>query len=384
MVGFEVGPCLGSVVKEKGWTFPTRVGRRGVVSTKKPTAPIVSTTALARHLGLSRWTISRVLNGHTDVKSETTRRVQEAMRELGFVPSPLGRALRGVSTGVIGVCFQAIGSPIVARKIATLQRILREAGYRALFEVSDDGPALETQIVRHFVATRVDGLILVGGMTEENSKAIPNLLRQNRIPLVLVDPIRRFPVPTVELHRELGMHLALDHLMTQGHRRFALLGIDEQVAYGRDRWAGIKTFIATHNLSLERNIVPLSEPKPPALDFEYGRRLAQRLLELPDRPTATVALNDQVAVGAMARLQQAGLAIPRDMAIVGFDNLDVSAHVTPLLTTVDQHVESLMQTAVDLLRDQTGGEVVPDPAPHRAVEPLLVVRESSVSPARAS
>jgi DNA-binding LacI/PurR family transcriptional regulator len=352
------------------------------VSTKKPAGPIVSTSALARHLGLSRWTISRVLNGHSDVKTETSDRVRKAMEELAFVPSPAGRELRGGRTGIVGICFQALGSPIVARKIATLQRLLRKAGHRALCEVTDGDPNLELEVVKNFAAMRVDGLMLVGGMTDANAAAITGLVRAHNIPSVLVDPIRKFTLPTVELDREAGMRLVVEHMVELGHQRFALLGIDEAVPYGRARWQGIRAAAAKLGLSLEKQFVTLSESKPCALDFEYGSRLADAYLELPNPPTAALGLNDQVAVGAMSRLLHAGVKVPGDVSIVGFDNLDVSAHVTPMLTTVDQHVEKLMQAAVDMLTKRTD-RMLEENEKRSAIAPVLVVRETSAPPATA-
>jgi DNA-binding LacI/PurR family transcriptional regulator len=348
------------------------------VSPEKQTRSINSTSALARYLGLSRWTISRVLNGHTEVKPETCQRVRSAMVELGFVPSPLGRALRGGRTGLIGICFQALGSPIVARKIATLQRILREAGFRALCELTDGHPDLELEVIRNFVAMKVDGIMLVGGLTEANASVITTLLARQRVAAVLIDPLQRFPLPTVELDREEAMRIALHHLLTLGHDRFGMLGIDESVRYGLIRWRGIRRFAVDQQLDLARQFVRFSEPDPPALDFAYGGRLAEQFLAVPvaQRPTALVALNDQVAIGAMSRLHQGGVAVPQDVSLLGFDNLDVSAHVTPRLTTVDQLVEHMMQTAVDLLAAQTAGSVATEPTP-RVIVPQLVARDST-------
>jgi DNA-binding LacI/PurR family transcriptional regulator len=331
---------------------------------------------------LSRWTISRVLNGHSEVKPETCQRVREAMERLGFVPSPLGRALRGGRTGMVGICFQALGSPIVARKIATLQRILRGAGFRALCELTDGHPELELEVVRNFIAMKVDGIVMVGGITEENADVLVAMLRAQNAAAVVVDPLQRFPLPTVELDREEAMRLALRHLVELGHDRIAILGIDEAVRYGVNRWRGIREFAGARHWSVDEHFVLLSEPGPPALDFAYGERLAGQYLALPSgtRPSAVVALNDQVAIGAMSRLQQAGLVVPRDVSVLGFDNLDVSAHVTPRLTTVDQHVDQMMQTAVDLLAAQTVTADAGDDAP-RVIMPLLVAREST-GPAR--
>lgn len=338
---------------------------------EQPQGPIASTTALARHLGLSRWTISRVLNGHPEVKPETSRRVREAMVQLGFVPSPVGRALRGGRTGMVGVCFQALGSPIVARKIAVLQRVLRAGGFRALFELTDGHPELELEVVRHFIAMKLDGLVLVGGMTVENEAAITAMIAQHRTPVALIDPARDYSLPIVEVDREHGIRLALEHLLKLGHERFALLGIDESVAYGQARWDGIRAVARSRGLSLERQFVTITDPAPDRLDFTYGRRLAERYLQLRTRPRAVLALNDQVAIGAMTRLQQAGLIVPRDLSVVGFDNLEVAGHVNPRLTTIDQQVDDIMAHAVELLTSRASAG-----AP-RVVKPALIVGEST-------
>ena len=344
------------------------------VTPEQPQGPIASTTALARHLGLSRWTISRVLNGHPEVKPETSRRVREAMVQLGFVPSPVGRALRGGRTGMVGVCFQALGSPIVARKIATLQQVLRGAGFRALFELTDGQPDIELEVIRHFIAMKLDGLVLVGGMTEENEDAITAMLTQHRMAVVLIDPAREHELPIVELDREHGIRLALEHLIALGHERFALLGIDEEVAYGRARWDGIRAVARARGLSLERQFVTITEKAPERLDFAYGRHLAERFLALESRPSAVLALNDQVAIGALTRLQQAGMTVPGDVSLLGFDNLEVAGHVNPRLTTIDQQVDAIMTHAVELLTGSTGGQ---PPASPRVVKPALIIGEST-------
>ncbi len=343
----------------------------GAVTPEQPQGPIASTTALARHLGLSRWTISRVLNGHPEVKPETSQRVREAMIQLGFVPSPVGRALRGGRTGMVGVCFQALGSPIVARKIAVLQRVLRAGGFRALFELTDGHPEIELEVVRHFIAMKLDGLVLVGGMTVENEAAIRAMLAQHHTPVVLIDPAREYALPTVEVDREHGIRLALEHLLDLGHERFALLGIDEHVAYGQARWQGIRRVAQVRGMSLEGQFITVTEQEPEQLDFAYGRRLAERYLQLPNRPRAVLALNDQVAIGAMTRLQQGGFIVPRDVSMVGFDNLEVAAHVNPRLTTIDQQVDDIMTHAVELLTSRT------PPAGPRVIKPALIVGEST-------
>lgn len=346
------------------------------MSTPKPDQPIASTTALARHLGLSRWTISRVLNGHPEVKAETVLRVREAMKKLGFVPNPMARGLRGARTGTIGVCFQGFDVPIFVQKIAVLQGALRAAGFRALIELTDRDPELEREVVHHFSAVKVEGVILVGGPTRGDPAGVIRFLEERQIPTVVIDPGVPVSLPVVEVDRRAGMMSVLTHLLGLGHERFALIGVDRTIVYGASRWSGIESIIEDRGLSMEEQFIVLAEPGSGGMSYEYGRRLAERFLGMDDRPTAVVALNDQVAIGAMARFRESALKVPHDVSVVGFDNLEVSAHVSPGLTTVDQGVVNLMEAAVSVLTRQLEGLEHSGPSPVR-IRPSLVIRKST-------
>jgi len=346
------------------------------MSTPKRDQPIVSTTALARHLGLSRWTISRVLNGHSEVKEETVRRVRAAMKELDFIPNPMARGLRGARTGMIGVCFQGFDIPIFVQKIAVLQGALRRAGYRALIELTDHDPELEREVVHHFSAVKVEGVVLVGGPTPGDPAGVVEFLRDRDIPTVVIDPGFPVSLPSVAVDRYAGMRSVLVHLLALGHERFALIGLDPKAIYGASRWKGVESMVVDRGLSMEGQFINLVESGGGAMDYDCGHRLAERLLGMADRPTAVIALNDQIAIGVMARLQQSGLRVPRDISVVGFDNLEVAARVTPGLTTVDQKVVDLMETAVAVLKPQLEGCRSSGSAPV-LIRPGLVIREST-------
>src|SRR5947209_2111417 len=122
---------------------------------------IHSTAELARHLGLSRWAVSRALNGHSGVSAQTVAQVQSAMQEFGFTPSAHARGLRGRKTGAIGICFRELNTPVTIQKIAHVQRILSRKGYRPLFELTevDDGKGIE--VINHFISLKVEGVLLI-------------------------------------------------------------------------------------------------------------------------------------------------------------------------------------------------------------------------------
>ena len=353
-----------------------------VSNPKSALIKIQNTSALAEHLGLSRWTVSRVINGHAGVKAETAARVRAAIHDIGFLPNPMARSLRGGRTGTIGVCFQELESPLLARKTSILQQMLREENFNALIELTNRNRALEEKVIRHFIATRVEGIVLVGSL-QRPTDAGAVLLAHEKVPVVLIDPEVSLPYPEVSLDREEAMRLVLEHLYSLGHRSFAVLGIDPEDAYGARRWRGIRNTAKTLGISLKTQISSYFKPDYHQHDYRYGEYLAGQLLRSGVLPTAVIALNDRVAMGAIKRLRAAGLEVPRDLSIVGYDNLDFTDYSQPTLTTVDQHVELLMQTARGILlrsiRD--GNERGPQ---RQQIAPVLIERESTAPPSKIS
>jgi len=341
-------------------------------------APVATTSALAERLGLSRWTVSRVLNGHAGVSRATVARVQAAMAELGFTPDPLARGLRGTRSGTVGVCFSELESPILARKTATLQRLLREAGFRALIELTEGQGALEEAVVRHFLAVRVEAVVLLGSELRPADPAVA-LLRAAGLPVVTIDPCHRLPFTEVSLDRPAAMGRALEHLHGLGHRRFALLGLDPANPYGAARWTGLRATARRLGVSVRGDVTSFLRPDHPVHDYAYGAELAEQFLRARGGATGLIAVNDRVALGALHRLRTAGLEAPRDLSMIGYDNLDIGPYVTPALTTIDQQVGLMMQAATSLLLSGLGGRGE-RAAVRQLVAPVLVQRGSTGGP----
>lgn len=335
-----------------------------------------NTQALAQHLGLSRWTVSRVLNGHAGVRAETRDRVMEAMRELGFRPNPMARGLRGSRNGYVGICFLEFESPVLLRKMAVLQRLLRDQGLRALLELTDGDARQEEAAIRHFLSLKVDGIVVVGATLGESSSIVSEL-GQRSVPIVLVDPVADLPFPQVSVDREAAMRAILEHLLALGHSRFGLLGIDHRIPYGASRLRALKAAAKSAGLAFGEAFSVFSRPEPGVPDYACGSALADQVLGRARRPTAMVAVNDRVALGALHRLRRDGLVAPRDFAMVGFDNLDLTLFTEPALSTIDQQVPTLMEMAVEMLLGFMGSGVPPAPI-RRKVQPRPVWRESTL------
>lgn len=335
----------------------------------KTTPSIQSTAQLAEHLKLSRWTVSRALNGHPAVKPETRRRVEEAAQAFNFVPSALARGLQGGRTGTIGVCFNELESPVLVKKISILHRLLRERGLRGLIELTHGEAQAERDVIAHFVNMRVDGIVTVYSQLP-SSAAFDALLAGTEIRIVHVDPLTESLGPAVTMDRALAMKLLVQHLVELGHRRLALLGI-RRTLYP-DRWRGLRAAFKKHQLAEPAQIRVWAHEDSTAQDYSHGRLLAEELLADGYKPTAILALNDRVAIGAMTRLQEAGWRIPEDCALVGFDNLDIGEHCRPTLTTIDHQSDELMARALAILFGEVHAK-----KPFDAFPPRLIVRASS-------
>jgi DNA-binding LacI/PurR family transcriptional regulator len=346
---------------------------------KRRPSSVNSTAALARHLGLSRWTVSRAINGHPEVNADTTQRVQVAMRELGFVPSPFGRALRGGRTRTIGVSFRELETPILVRKVTVMQKLLRERHYRPLFELIEGGSDPGLEVVRHFASMRAEGVVLVDSPVGEESAPWLEFLAQNRIPGVLLEPRGTAAHNAILLDRRAALARVTEHLYQMGHRHFGLLGIDRSFPLGVPRCEGVADALKAHGERFEDCVDTVIQSNRRFDAFDYGRELAEFLLGRPVLPTALIALNDEIATGAMWQLQRAGLVVPRDISIFGFDNQPISTQTSPRLSTVDQQVPEMIAATVEmlfeLLKSPPGTEL-----PARCVQAQVVLRDSVAPP----
>jgi len=337
-----------------------------------------TTAALAKHLGISRWTISRVLNGHSGVKAETVRKVKQAIEELHFQPSALARGLRGGQTATVGVCFQDLDSPVMAMRAAALQQRLREEGYDTVIELSDTSVDLERKAIRRFVGHHVDGIVLIFSRLATDDSAI-HLLQREKMPCFWIDPENAVPGDRVVLDRGRSMKLILEHLTGLGHQRIALLGIDPQNRFGALRMPGLKRYAPKVGLDFERDFTLVFHPGETNHTFNYGYELAGELVGKSggNLPTAIIALNDRIAIGVINRLREDGIRVPEDVSVVGYDNIAVAEHFFPTLTTVDHQTDRLMDLAVRGLLERLNPESAELPAREFSVQPKLVIRKST-------
>lgn len=339
----------------------------------KATDPaVVSTADLAKYLNVSQWTVSRAINGHKDISEQTRERVHAAMEELGFRPNPFARSLRGQSLGLIGVCSYRLTDPFMNEKVFTLQTELHNRGKRTLLEASLGNLHMEEHALEDFSNFHVDGVVMIHCSID--ARAARKQL--GKIPFLYIDPHHPQGTPSIMTDRYSAVTQLLEHLHGHGHRRFALLGISLE-----DNWRGppLKAFAQKQGQSAE-DFYFIANPDGfvHRTDIIHGARGIEQILRARPRPTAIVCMNDQVAFGAIHGLLMAGVRVPEEMSVVGFNREELSQKISPTITTIDQKLDAQIRMGCDLLLQQ-----IEDPAnaalkqQNLRIEPELIIGQSS-------
>jgi DNA-binding LacI/PurR family transcriptional regulator len=344
----------------------------------KPRQVIRSTADFARFVGLARTTVSRVLNGQPGLKQKTIARVERAMEETGFTPNAYALHLKGKRTAMVGICIESLVTPPAVLKLARLQQRLRERNYASLIEVVEPGGSRRT--VRHFLSLRVDAIAFMGHFVEEEIAQRIRELRASGTPHVIVDQVGIPGANSVALDRVGAMERVFDHLLALGHRSFGLIGFSGSARSIRDRLAGIENALRAKGLSSEEATRSLDYLHVRDKDLAFGHGVAASFLAQPAPPTAFVALNDEIAIGALQACRAAGRRVPEDISVIGFNNQDICEMTQPALTSLDQKIDETVDAAADLLLSQIGAPQRTRPIA-RSIEPLLVIRQST-GPAR--
>lgn len=330
---------------------------------------------VAAHCGLSVASVSRVLAKADYPVSEGTRqRVLRSARELNYTVNTMGKMLKNQSTREIGVIVPNISNPCYAGLVQGMQAVAIRNDYHVLLYNSFRDSETERRNIRMMLEKRVDGILLVsiGGETDI-------LERVNRLNCRLITVEQ--PLPGCALHvgynYEKAGALATKHLIEHGHRQIAFLGARLDRPSRVQMLNGYQKALRESGIEEEPEYIWLADAEAEqgsVFEIENGRAAVQSMLALNRRPTGCVCLNDLTALGAMEAIRDAGLRVPEDMSVIGFDNISYSALSTPKLTTIDQHAgrmgELAMQMMIDQLRDPNTAQSAIE------LEPNLIKRAS--------
>ncbi len=316
-----------------------------------PTAPIRTTAELARLVGLSRATVSRILNGHKGIKQKNVDRVMQMVKRTGFTANPYSRILRGRRSGTIAVCLSDFKHYALVQKLAIVVRLLADAGYTALIETVDNSDHVRS--ARLATRMRAEAVVFAGQHSGAEVAAHVRDLAASATPHVFTDSCSIPGANVVTVDRVRALKLATDHLLDLGHRRIGIIGIVPGRTPVEDaRLGGLHQAVLARHLDPERTLVSLPVGSTATSNLIYGREMAARFVATERMPTAYVTLNDEMAFGAIEGFRAAGVRVPLDVSVVGFNNEDIAVLTSPAITTVDAEVAASASAAVEFLLDQ--------------------------------
>lgn len=334
---------------------------------------MVTLEDVARLAGVSRSTVSRVINHHPNVRPETRERVWEAIKACGYHPHVMARSLVTNRTRILGVLIpEAVTKVFTDPFFPLLLRGATEAcnrhGYQLVLSLFHDPHMRDENYRRTFRSGYLDGAIVASAPLGD--PLVASLL-EDKVTFVSIGRSDDPRVPYVDVDNAGGAFQAVDHLIRLGHRRIATITGPLDLPAAKDRLEGYRRALLAHGLEVREEWIFEG-------DFTEASGLAGVRSLLPQRPTAIFAASDAMAIGALKGLRQAGLGVPEDVAVVGFDDVPLAVVMEPALTTVRQPIEELGRKAVEMLLSLLGEGDSPLTAPRRIILPTtLVVRASS-------
>lgn len=329
----------------------------------------VTLKTIAEQAGLSITTVSRALAGYDDVNEDTRLRVIAIAERLGYQPNLTARHLRSKQTYTIGMVIPLtsyFSDPFFMELLSGVGRKASEYGYDLLLSAQQPGEEELSAYRRMVGSSRIDGIV-VARVGQDDPRI--SFLVDAHHPFVAFGRSNSAHYPYIDVDGTAGMFDVVQHLVRLGHSRIALILPPLDLAFANARREGYLQGLRSAHLTPDPAYMAEGD-----LTQEGGCLAANRLLDLPQPPTAIAACNDMMAIGAMRAAQDRGLVVGRDIAITGFDDVLEASRVTPALTTVRQPIYAIGQQATEMLIRVIRHE--PLDVPHVLLTPQLVVRES--------
>lgn len=328
--------------------------------------------------------MSRVINNTAPVKKSTRDRVMELITKHQFQPNALARSLFKKETGMIGVILPDITNPFFPEVLSGLDREARSKGYTFFLcdTVSTNGDSAEqyvreSQYLNILMEKQVDGIVMIGGrinLTRPSKELVSEVVEASkRVPLLLING----NLPGKGLNRiyadeREGAQLATQHLIDLGHRDIAFVGGYSNMSNTSDRIQGFMKTMESNGLSIREEWI-----RNGGFSVDSGKVSLNELLTFADRPTAIFCANDLVAIGVMKAAHKAGLSVPHDLSLIGFDDIPYASNSIPELTTISLKCYEVGRSAAELLHQMITKKKV---SKSTKLRPELIVRESTAPP----
>jgi len=334
---------------------------------------------VAEHAGMSKTAVSFAFNDPSRLPEATVRKIMEVAKELGYVPHPIARSLSLGRTGILGLLLPQdiptiLENPFFIQFIRGIGRVCDEEGLSLLL-----APPIEGSMLKAVNDAIVDGFLVLG---LEPQDPVVNILHQRNMPFVMVDCEELADVPCIRIDDYGGARTAMVHALDHGHRRIAIVAFDSgkegrwQEYTGTLRWrlSGYLEALANVGLSLAEPDVQLLECEN---SIEGGAKAFCQLWQAHPHPTVVVAMSDIIALGVMSAAREQGLEVPKDLSVIGYDDIPEAQRANPPLTTVRQPIVEKGEQAAELLVETLQGQPI---SKHCTLPTELIVRASVAAP----
>ena len=326
---------------------------------------------IARRANVSTATVSRAINQSGPVKAATARKVWRAISELNYYPNSHARALVSGRSRMIGLIVSDITNPFFPELIRSFETQASQQQYDLLFTSTDYLTSRMTTCLRRMLERKVDGVAM---MTSEMDMSLIKELGRRGVPLVFMDVGQVGPkMSHVAIDYANGVKQAVDHLVALGHKQIGFISGPLDLHSARTRRQAFLDAVRGHGLSPDKRLI-----REGTHTAEGGQKAMAAILRLSRHPTAVVASNDWTAIGALHAVHAAGLRVPSDISLVGFDDIPLVSYTNPSLTTVRMSAADVGSTAFDALFKLIGGEHLEGDV--YQVPTRLIVRESTTKP----
>ncbi|MCD6384347.1 LacI family DNA-binding transcriptional regulator [Candidatus Sumerlaeota bacterium] len=312
---------------------------------------------IAEMAGVSYGTVSRVLNNSPLVKEKTRKRVLKIIKEIGYTPNPVARALKNKSTYTIGLIITNMIYPFFPQIVQGIEDRAAQENYSVIICDSQGDKEKEAQRLMSLVSRRIDGLIAapIDDPENNNLECYRSVIKRG-IPIVLLNYY--LPIPECDficVDDKPAAEIAVEYLIELGHRRIAFF--HDVFSRSNNRLLGYQEALRRHNIPFDESLVFARDVKKEGIRLSIGDELdgynfCERMLKLSPVPTAIMCSNDAIAIGAYRRLAEVGLRIPEDISVIGFDNVSYSNYLYVPLTTVSQPTYEIGKMSFELLMER--------------------------------
>jgi LacI family transcriptional regulator len=344
---------------------------------------VVTIREVAKESGFSSTTVSIVLNNAPlarYIPDTTKKRIERAAKKLGYRPNLFARTLRNRRTHTVGVMVFDMTDPYCIPILRGIESSLYEASFLPILtDVHNERSRFE-RYLEMLLDRRVEALIVIANWLFVDIEVLGDIEKSN-IPSAMVGhELNAGSVSSVIVDNEMGGQCAVQHLHSLGHRKIAFIRGPKRIADTAPRWKGVRNFAKTHDLEIDPELVlDLPESSDPLSSFDAGIELTEELLRRKHPFTALMAFDDMTAFGAIRALSKAGIKVPDQCSVIGFDDIGHSRLLTPALSTLRQPMAEMGTMAVSIVSE--GISAVQEKrkilASHRKLPPELVVREST-------